>query len=133
MKMIEKHLAMLAAGIGLFVAQGAVAAQPEADSAYRWGRWAVLSPAAGGAEPFVAAVTPGADYNARPNDADAFDPKFTVNEAPGYQPPIVVPNPPGSPPPVGGPRGGLTTPEPGVVQNPPGAAPPVGGPRSGLL
>ena len=51
--------------IGVVVALGAgqqvVAAQKkEEDSVYKWGRWAVLSPAAGGPPPYVAALAPDA-------------------------------------------------------------------------
>ncbi|MGD8842404.1 MAG: hypothetical protein PVJ83_02925 [Gammaproteobacteria bacterium] len=48
----------------------------EQDSVYQWGRWAVLSPAAGGAEPYQAASTPGAEFNARPGDASEFQPEL---------------------------------------------------------
>jgi hypothetical protein len=132
-----KRIIVLAAGLMLSTAHSAFAAQQqsEEDSAYRWGRWAVLSPAAGGAEPYVQVATPGADFNARPGDASEFDPVIASTETPppAYQPPVVVPNPPGNPPPVGGPREGLLPQPPLVNQNPPGAAPPVGGPRGGLL
>jgi hypothetical protein len=133
-----KRILVLAAGVVLSAAHGAVAAQQaEEDSAYRWGRWAVLSPAAGGAEPYVQVATPGADFNARPGDASDFDPVVVLGgetpPPPAFLPPVVEPNPPGNPPPVGGPREGLLPQPPLVDQNPPGAPPPVGGPRSGLL
>lgn len=66
--MIRKHYVYVAAGLALCVSQGVAAAPQEADSAYRWGRWAVLSPAAGGAEPYVAANTPQSQFNQRPGD-----------------------------------------------------------------
>jgi hypothetical protein len=52
------------------------AQQASQDSVYKWGRWAVLSPAAGGAEPYQAASEPGAEYNARPGDASEFQPEL---------------------------------------------------------
>jgi len=71
------------------------------DSVYKWGRWAVLSPAAGG-EPYVAALTPDASNNARPGDASEFQPTVILSGVgptdPG-QPPINLPPPP--PPGVG--------------------------------
>lgn len=79
MKLAKRQVAVLVAGIGLCMAQSVFAAQQkEEDSAYRWGRWAVLSPAAGGAEPYVQVATPGADFNARPGDAADFDPLVSV-------------------------------------------------------
>lgn len=51
------------------------AAEKEEDSAYQWGRWAVLSPAAGGVETFVAVRAPGADFNNRPGEATPFQPE----------------------------------------------------------
>ncbi len=131
--------------LGLVLALGAgqqawAAQQQEDDSVYRWGRWAVLSPAAGG-DSYRGQVTPDAANNARPSDASAFQPVVAGVGVPPVQPPIeppvvalppvVVPNPPGNPPPVGGPRQGLLPP-PVVTPNPPGSTPPVGGPRAGL-
>jgi len=55
------------------------AQQKEEDSAYQWGRWAVLSPAAGG-EPYVAPQEPDAARNARPGEADEFQPKALVDD-----------------------------------------------------
>lgn len=122
MKLSIKQLVMLTIGAGVWAAcQTAVAQQKEEDSAYRWGRWAVLSPAAGGAEPFVAADTPGSQYNPRPDD-----PGYGRTPTLSQTPPVVVPNPPGNPPPVGDPRG---LPPPVVVPNPPGNTPPIGDPR----
>lgn len=69
---------MIVAGIALALGMSSsanAAAQKEEDSAYEWGRWAVLSPAAGGDEPYIAALEPGAVNNARPGDADEFDPE----------------------------------------------------------
>lgn len=96
MKLTEKKVAVLAASIGLCLSQSVFAAQEE-DSAYRWGRWAVLSPAAGGAEPYAAASMPGADYNAVPEISDAFGPKVSLNETPVDDPrdrPPPLPTPP---------------------------------------
>jgi hypothetical protein len=126
-----KRIVVLATSMVLGAAQGAWAAQPppEEDSAYRWGRWAVLSPAAGGTEPYVQVATPGADYNARPGDASQFDPVVLSTETPPpLGPPVVVPNPPGNPPPIGDPRGSL----PPSIVVPPGAQPPTGDPRGAL-
>jgi len=128
--------------LGLLLAFGAgqeawAAQQKEDDSVYRWGRWAVLSPAAGG-DSYEGALTPDAANNARPGDASEFQPVVASVGTPipppiqppqPPQPPVVVPNPPGQPPPPGGPRGTLP---PVVVPNPPGASPPPGGPRGTL-
>mgnify|MGYP001554667771 CR=1 FL=1 len=103
----------------------------EQDSVYKWGRWAVLSPAAGG-EPYVEALAPDAANNARPGEASEFQPELASVGGP-VDPtvPVIVPNPPGTPPPTGDPRDGLLLP-PVVTPNPPGA-PPTGDPRDGLL
>lgn len=128
MMLSAKRVTYLAAAVVILgVSQTALAAQEE-DSAYQWGRWAVLSPAAGGAEPYAAVATPGAVYNARPGDASEFQPEVASFETPPVEPPLVVPNPPGQPPPPGGPRGSIP---PLVAPNPPGAEPPSGGPRGG--
>ena len=124
----NKHLIALAISTALAIGQSAVAQEPAGDSAYQWGRWAVLSPAAGG-EPFSAPDAPGAAYNVRPGDL--YGPEVaSLGEppVPPVRPPVVVPNPPGQPPPSGGPRGTIPPP---VVTNPPGAPPPTGGPRGG--
>ncbi len=125
--------------LGLVLALGAgqeawAAQQKVEDSVYQWGRWSVLSPAAGG-EAYKAALAPDAANNARPGDASEFQPVVaSVGTQPvqPVQPPIVVPNPPGALPPPGDPR---TLPvvilPPVVVPNPPGSQPP-GDPR-GLL
>jgi hypothetical protein len=123
--------------LGLVLAFGAgqqawAAQQQEDDSVYRWGRWAVLSPAAGG-DSYEGSETPDAANNARPSDASAFQPEIAsvgVPPAQPTQPPVLVPNPPGNPPPSGDPRG--TPPpiiSPIVVPNPPVTAPPSGDPR----
>jgi len=71
-----RGLVALSVALALGAGQQVSAAQKkEADSVYEWGRWAVLSPAAGGTEPYVAALEPDAINNARPQDADEFDPK----------------------------------------------------------
>lgn len=131
-----RQVSYLAAVTILGISLAPLSAQAkEGDSAYQWGRWAVLSPAAGGAEPYVAVATPGADFNARPGDASEFDPEIASvgTPPPSSGPPVVEPNPPGSPPPIGDPRDGLIQTPPVVVQNPPGSSPPVGDPRDGLL
>jgi len=85
--MNKKHL--LAVSIATLLAgftQSALAMQ-EDDSVYEWGRWSVLSPAAG-SEPYRAPEETVAQFNARPGEADEFDPEVLSN--PG-QPPV---NPP---------------------------------------
>jgi hypothetical protein len=124
-----RRIGYLVAATILGISQAGMAQAKEEDSAYQWGRWAVLSPAAGGAEPYVAPDTPGAEFNARPGDASQFQPEILSVGTPSG-PPGVVPNPPGNPPPSGDPRG--TPPPiipPGVVSNPPGSVPPTGDPR----
>jgi hypothetical protein len=93
----------LAAGVLLGSTQQVFAAQQvEEDSVYHWGRWAVLSPAAGGAEPYAEADAPGAAFNARPGDASEFQPELaSIDTGPVLLPPAVVPNPPGASPPIG--------------------------------
>lgn len=76
--------ALLAAAPLAFAAQ-----QVEQDSVYKWGRWAVLSPAAGGAEPYQAASTPGAEFNARPGDASEFQPELAGLGIPTLPPPSI--------------------------------------------
>jgi len=97
MNLGSKWAAVVTAGIALCLAQNALAAKKgEQDSAYRWGRWAVLSPAAGGAEPYVAASMPGADYNAVPEIADTFGRGITfdtpVTDDPRDRPPPPPPS-----------------------------------------
>jgi len=105
--------------IGLVLASSAgqqawAAQQKEDDSVYRWGRWAVLSPAAGG-DSYEESVTPDAANNARPGDAQEFQPEVaSVGVPPPVQPPIV---PPVQPP--------IVTAPPTVQPNPPGALPPI--------
>ena len=100
------------------------AAAESQDSVYQWGRWAVLSPAAGGAAPYVAALEPDAVYNARPEEAIEFSPQVLGGT------PQPIPGPPE--PPTGDPRdrlppgGGLSQPQPGPT------APTVGDPRDRL-
>ena len=75
------------AGFALSMILGSVAnaanKKKEEDSVYQWGRWAVLSPAAGGA-PYVAPPAPDVAFNARPGD-------------PGFQPKVEVPPTPNDP------------------------------------
>lgn len=93
MKFDVKQLVMVATAAGVWAGCGAaMAQQKEEDSAYRWGRWAVLSPAAGGAEPFVAALEPGSQFNPRPED-----PGF--NKTPELIPPSPADDPRDRPPP----------------------------------
>ena len=125
MKLI-KQLSALSVALTLGVVQPVCSAGQGQDSVYTWGRWAVLSPAAGGPPPYVPALTPDALYNARPEEAIEFSPQVLGLEAPG-----VVPNPPGEPPPSGDPRSNPppVIPTPIVVPNPPGVPPPTGDPR----
>ncbi len=110
LKLTSKHLALLLTGIGLYGAQASFAAVPEGDSAYRWGRWAVLSPAAGGVQPFVAASTPETQFNPRPCDA-GFCPEVIATETP--------------PPPTDDPRDRLPpAPPPQVADDPRDRLPP---------
>ncbi len=102
--------ALLLAGVGLTLGQGVQAAQPkEGDSVYRWGRWAVLSPAAGGNEPFVAANMPATQYNPLPCDA-GFCPEVTLQ--------------PETPPPTDDPRDRLPPPPQVVTDDPRDRLPP---------
>jgi len=89
--------------LGLVLALGAgqeawATQQKEEDSVYQWGRWSVLSPAAGG-EAYKAALAPDAANNARPGDADEFQPVVASVGTPPVEPPPVEP-PPVEPPPV---------------------------------
>jgi hypothetical protein len=79
--------------------QAWAAQQKEEDSVYRWGRWSVLSPAAGG-DSYEGSVTPDAANNARPSDADEFQPKVASVGIPPVQPPIEPPVQPPIEPPV---------------------------------
>lgn len=126
MKLIRQLSALSVALTLGAVQQVCIAAQGQ-DSVYKWGRWAVLSPAAGGPPPYVPALTPDAVNNARPEEAIEFSPQVLGLEAPG-----VVPNPPGEPPPSGDPRSNPppVIPTPIVAPNPPGAPPPTGDPRN---
>ncbi|HFD81333.1 MAG TPA: hypothetical protein ENK05_13215 [Gammaproteobacteria bacterium] len=102
--------------LGVILALGAGQAigaqkQKEEDSVYQWGRWAVLSPAAGG-EPYRQPVTPVAEFNARPGDASEFQPLVAeVGQPPGGGPgPVddprdrLPPKPPVPPPVLDDPR-----------------------------
>lgn len=95
----NKHLIALAISAALTVGQNAMAQEPAGDSAYQWGRWAVLSPAAGG-EPFHAPDAPGADFNVRPGDL--FSPEVLSTQAPPVLPPVNDPGdrPRPAPPPM---------------------------------
>jgi len=80
------------AGFALSMVLGSVANaanKKDEDSAYQWGRWAVLSPAAGGA-PYVAPPAPDAAFNARPGDP-GFQPEVEVRINPIINPPVPVP------------------------------------------
>lgn len=86
----NKYLIALAASAALALGQSAVAQEPAGDSAYQWGRWAVLSPAAGG-EPFQAPDDPGADFNVRPGEL--FGPEVQSTLAPPVNDPGDSPRP----------------------------------------
>ena len=121
------------AALGLVLALGAgqqawAAQQQEEDSVYRWGRWAVLSPAAGG-DSYEESVTPDAANNARPGEASEFQPVVAsvgtpTPPVPSPQPPVAVP---GFPPPTGGLR-----PPGSQPGSPPTAAPGTPPPSGGL-
>lgn len=86
----QRPVIYLAAATILGICQTVAVQAKEEDSAYQWGRWAVLSPAAGGAEPYVAVDTPSAEFNARPGDSSQFQPEIlSVGSEP--QPPITDP------------------------------------------
>ena len=131
-----KRVAALGLVLALSAGQQAWAAQQqEEDSVYRWGRWAVLSPAAGG-DSYEGQVTPDAANNARPGEASEFQPEVAsvaLPPIPPGLPPSLEPNPPGAQPPSGDPRDGLLPTPPVAISNPPGAQPPSGDPRDGLL
>ncbi|GMQ88172.1 MAG: hypothetical protein BMS9Abin08_1399 [Gammaproteobacteria bacterium] len=81
--------------LGLVLALGAgqeawAAQQKEEDSVYQWGRWSVLSPAAGG-DAYKAALAPDAANNARPGEADEFQPEVASVGTPPIEPPIEPP------------------------------------------
>lgn len=133
-----RHFAMIGLALVIGTGQSLVSAQEkEEDSVYSYGRWAVLSPAAGGIEPYVATDTPVALNNTRPEEpfgptvlAIGIDPSTPPPiVVPPTSPPVVVPNPPGNPPPVGDPRNVPVVSEPVVVPGTPGL-PPVGDPRT---
>lgn len=74
-----KKLTVVGVALALGMSATANAAkQKEEDSVYKWGRWAVLSPAAGG-EPYVATLEPQAENNARPSIYDEVQPKVEEN------------------------------------------------------
>jgi hypothetical protein len=138
--MIDAPKKLAALGLGLLLGGAqAVSAEQAAlqDSVYKWGRWAVLTPAAGG-EPYVAALTPDAANNARPGEASEFQPTVILPGVgpidPG-QPPVNLPPPP--PPgvgPIDPPANNLPPPPPPGVgpidppaNNLPPPPPPTGG------
>ena len=133
---VNKYLIALAVVVTTVASQSAVARETAEDSAYQWGRWAVLSPAAGG-QPYQAPLAPGADNNYRPGDF--FDPELQAQTTPPTPVPIVTPNPPGSLPPGSDPRGSnpiftppVAVPNPGgspVAVPSPGGQTPSSGPR----
>jgi hypothetical protein len=88
--MNSKHtLVAMSVALALGAGQPAIAADgDDEDSVYQWGRWAVISPAAGGPE-YVARLTPDAVNNARPEDADEFDPKIEEQSV-EPEPPVEV-------------------------------------------
>jgi len=92
---LKTNLVALGVVVALGAGQQVVAGQKkEQDSVYQWGRWAVLSPAAGGPPPYVAALEPDAVNNARPEEAEEFSPKVLglVEPEPPEppEPPVVV-------------------------------------------
>lgn len=92
---LKTNLVALGVVVALGAGQQVVAGQKkEQDSVYQWGRWAVLSPAAGGPPPYVAALEPDAVNNARPEEAEEFSPKVLglVEPEPPIppEPPVVV-------------------------------------------
>ena len=114
-----KRVAALGLVLALSAGQQAWAAQQqEEDSVYRWGRWAVLSPAAGG-DSYEGQVTPDAANNARPGEASEFQPVVAAigtPPVPPVQPPSIGPDP-------GGPIGNLPlppAPPPSIGNNPGG-------------
>lgn len=115
-------------GFGLLMGSGqTVSAEQEKaqDSVYTWGRWAVLSPAAGG-EPYVAALAPDAANNARPGEAEEFQPIVIlpgVGPIDPEQPPIDLPPPP---PPPATPPPGVGPIDPPAINLPPPPPPGVG-------
>lgn len=123
-------------GFGLLMGAGqTVRAEQEKaqDSVYQWGRWAVLSPAAGG-EPYVAALEPDAANNARPGEASEFQPTVILSGAPPPPPPPSTPPPgvgPIDPPPINLPP----PPPPGVgpIDPPPINLPPPPPPGVGPI
>jgi len=76
------------AGVALALLLGSAASSADEDSAYQWGRWAVLSPAAGG-EPYVERLSPAAANNLRPNDIDGTTPEI-LSGGPGVRPPVPI-------------------------------------------
>ena len=90
---LNKKLVAIGVVLALGAGQQVGAAQKkEEDSVYKWGRWAVLSPAAGGPPPYVAALAPDAVNNARPEEAEEFSPKVEglAEPEPPEPPPVVV-------------------------------------------
>jgi len=110
------------AALGLVLALGAgqeawAAQQQEEDSVYRWGRWAVLSPAAGG-DSYEGSETPDAANNARPGEASEFQPVVaSVGTPPVGTEPGVAPVDPGQP------IVNLPPPPPPPVSSTPGVVP----------
>ena len=124
MNHMKSGIRLVALGLVLALGAGqeAWAAQQEEDSVYRWGRWAVLSPAAGG-DSYEESVTPDAANNARPGDAQEFQPEVASVGLPPAQPPVQPPVQPPAEPPVVPP---VVLAPPTVQPNPPGALPPIG-------
>ncbi|VAW72818.1 hypothetical protein MNBD_GAMMA15-1821 [hydrothermal vent metagenome] len=82
MKPAKKLVAVsIALVLGMSSAADA-ATQREEDSAYQWGRWAVLSPAAGGSEPYAAGVSPVSLNSPRPETAPEYEPKILGEDTP---------------------------------------------------
>ncbi len=117
-------LVALGLGLALGSTQSALAATlQEEDSVYDWGRWSVLSPAAGG-EPYHGAIEPQASHNVRPGDAAEFLPKVSSVSGPSE----VEPEPPLTEPPTDNAPGVVPVdPDKPIVNLPPPPPPPGGG------
>ena len=127
-KHTQKRVMVLGFGLLMGTSQAVWSEQGEAqDSVYKWGRWAVLSPAAGG-EAYVAALTPDAANNARPGEASEFQPEVELQG--GGVPPGIGPidpgQPPGNLPPPPPPPVGVGPIDPPAINLPPPPPPPVG-------
>jgi hypothetical protein len=120
---VSKSLIALGVSIALFGGawETAVAKKTdEEDSVYRWGRWAVLAPAAGGEEVIAAAPAGTSNLGRCESAANCPDPQDVPPEEPPPEEPPPVEPPPVEPPPVDPPPV-----EPPPVEPPPVDPPPV--------